>query len=279
MSLLVKNKKLIITSLWVLFAIVFWSGIFIGMAKVAPNVPNPGEVSQIFWSTSYLALLSGIVLVGTTLYVIDRWVKLTSSVAALFGMTLLFAALVHYTNQLPFHFLLSPLLIDIGLLGIGCHIGKIIALGVNQRSYLAPLSLVASVADLWSVWGGPTHVLLKQTTYWNYFLITYPLLGTNQILPTLGLGDITFLALYFSLIPQYNLRVRLTSWSIIVAFSGCFLLSLLAGKGLPVIPFISAAFLIVNWNQLEFKKEDIRVTFIFIGVFLITAFIFSHYLR
>ena len=223
--------------------------------------------------------MSGIVLVGTTLYLVDQWVKASSSIPALFGMTLVFAALVHYSNQVSSHNLLTYLVIDLGLLGIGCHIGKIVALGVTQRSYLVPLTLVASVTDLWSVWGGPTHVIVQEPNYQNYFLIAYPLLGTTHILPTLGLGDITFLALYFALLPRYNLKIRLTSWAIIGAFSVTFLLSLLAGKGLPAIPFISAAFLLVNWKQLEFKKDEVRTTFIFIGVFIVIAFIFSHFLH
>lgn len=274
---LLRNNISLRNLLWVIFAVIIWSVIFLGMAKIAPSIPNPGEVSPIFWSTSYLALLSGIVLVGTTLYLIDRWIKTFSSISVLFGMTLVFAAFIHYTNQLPNQTKFTFLLIDICLIGIGCHIGKIVALGVNQRSYLAPLTLVASVTDLWSVWGGPTHVIVQQTVYQNYFLITYPLLGTNAILPTLGLGDITFLALYFALIPQYKLKPRATSWAIIFAFFITFLLSLLAGKGLPAIPFISAAFLAVNWKQLEFKKEDVRTTFIFIGIFFFIVLLFTRF--
>ena len=275
----IQHNELMKTVLRVLFSILFWSLIFLIMAKVAPHIPNPGEVSTIFWSTSYLALLSGIVLVGTTLYLVDQWVKASSSVSALFGMTLVFAAFVHYTNQVPSDSLWKYLVIDIALLGIGCHIGKIVALGVSQRSYLVPLTLVASVTDLWSVWGGPTHAIIQETAYFNYFLISYPLLGTKQVLPTLGLGDITFLALYFALLPQYKLKVRATSWAIIGAFSFTFLLSLLAGKGLPAIPFISAAFLLVNWNQLEFKKEDVQTTFAFIGIFFIIVFLFTRFIH
>ncbi len=271
---ILQNSIALQNFLWVVFAIVMWSSVFLGMVKIDPYIPNPGEVSPIFWSTSYLALLSGIVLVGTTLYLIDRWIKASSSIPVLFGMTLIFAAFVHYINQLSHQTALTFLLIDICLIGIGCHIGKIVALGVNQRSYLIPLTLVASVTDLWSAWGGPTHVIVREPLLQNYFLITYPLLGSNAILPTLGLGDITFLALYFGLLPQYKLKVRATSWAIILAFLAVFLLSLLAEKDLPAIPFISAAFLTVNWKQLEFKKEDVRTTFIFIGVFFVIAFLF-----
>jgi hypothetical protein len=277
MRKILQNSIALRNFLWVVFAIVMWSSVFWGMVKISPKIPNPGEVSPIFWSTSYLALLSGIVLVGTTLYLIDRWIKASSSVPVLFGMTLILAAFVHYTNQLSHQSTFTALLIDICLIGIGCHIGKIVAMGVSQRSYLIPLTLVASVTDLWSVWGGPTHVIVREPLLQNYFLITYPLLGSNAILPTLGLGDITFLALYFALLPQYKLKVRATSWAIIFAFSAVFLLSLQAGKGLPAIPFISAAFLAVNWKQLEFKKEDVQTTFIFIGVFFIIAFLFTKF--
>jgi len=264
---------------WTIFSIIIWCLIFFAMMKISPYIPNPGEVSPIFWSTIYLALLSGMVMVGTSLYVIDRWIKVSSSVSALFGMTLIFAAIIHYTNQLVHHSQLTALVIDIALLGIGCHIGKIIALGVNQRSYLVPLSLVASVTDFWSVWGGPSHIMVHEPTFQYYFLVSYPLLGTKEILPTLGLGDITFLALYFALLPQYNLKIRATSWAIVFAFLITFLLSFLAGNALPAIPFISAAFLLINWKLLEFKKEDIRTTFVFIGIFFLIAFLFTKFIH
>ena len=255
-------------------AILVWIAIFLVMVWIAPMIPNPGETSPIFWSTSYLAFLSCIVLTGTLLYLIFTWVQLDLSVGFLFGMTLIYACLIHYGNKY-----LNPdswtfaIWIDIGLLGIGCHLGKIIALGVNQRSYLVPLSLVASVMDLWSVWGGPTRIIVENQHYQNYFLILYPLLGTHLILPTLGLGDITFLAIYIGVIGKFNLRERATSWAIIFAFIITYLLSILSGKGLPAIPFISAAFLSVNWKQLEFKKEDVRTTFIFIAVFFVILYL------
>ncbi len=250
------------------WALPIWIFIFFVMAWISPMIPNPGEHSPLFWSSSYLAVLSCIVLVGNTLYVIDKWIRIKTTIPVLFGMTLIYAAMIHYSNQLLPLSVISALIIDIGLLGIGCHVGKIVAQGVSERSYLVPLSLVASVMDLWSVWGGPSQLIIQNPQSHNYFLILYPLLGTQQIYPTIGLGDITFMALYLGVIPRYQLKRRQTSWALIVAIFSVYLLSVLSAKPLPAIPFISAAFLVVNWKLLEFKKKELQTTFLFITIFL-----------
>jgi uncharacterized membrane protein len=250
------------------WALPFWIMVFFLMAWVSPKIPNPGEASQLFWSTSYLAVLSCIVLVGTTLYVIDKWIQIIASFPVLFGMTLIYAAMINYANQLLSISVLSALIIDLGLLGIACHVGMIVAKGVSERSYLVPLSLVASIMDVWSVWGGPSKMIVENPQSHNYFLLLYPLLGTQQIYPTIGLGDITFMALYLGVVPQYQLKQRQTSWALVAAIFTVYLLSVLSGKALPAIPFISTAFLMVNWKLLEFKKKELQTTFFFIIIFL-----------
>jgi uncharacterized membrane protein len=250
------------------WALPFWILIFFLMAWISPKIPNPGEASPLFWSTSYLAVLSCIVLVGTTLYVIDKWIQIKASFSVLFGMTLIYAAMIHYANQLLSLSILSALIIDLGLLGIACHIGMIVAKGVSERSFLVPLSLVASIIDVWSVWGGPSKMIVDNPQSHHYFLLLYPLLGTPQIYPTIGLGDITFMSLYLGVVPQYQLKQRQTSWALAGAIFAVYLLSVLSGKALPAIPFISAAFLMVNWKLLEFKKKELQTTFFFIIIFL-----------
>ncbi|MDI6785062.1 MAG: hypothetical protein QME64_13330, partial [bacterium] len=62
----------------------------------------------------------------------------------------------------------------------------------------------------------------------------------------------------------------------IISFIVALLLSIIGNKGIPAIPFIATAFLAANWDLLEFKSNEIRTTFIFIGLFLLTVIIFTY---
>jgi preprotein translocase subunit SecG len=257
-------------------ALGIWSAIYWLLAYFAGRVPNPGETGSIFWGENYLAFLSAMILIATTLYLVDVYVRYSLSITSLFGLTLLCTVINHYANKVAIPTLISSFIVNLAILGIAFNLGKLIGLLVNERSYIVPLALVAAVADLWSVLAGPTAHIIEAPTYYRYFLICYPRLGSEILHPMVGLGDFTFLALFLTLIPRFNLRVRTTSWGFIVSFIIALLLSVISNKGIPVIPFMATAFLAANWGLLEFKSNDIWTAFIFIALLLVTAILFTY---
>ena len=60
--------------------------------------------------------------------------------------------------------------------GLGLWIG----LGIDKAGHLIPLALVASLADIWSVSGGATAVIIK-SAHIRYFLLRFPLAGGCKI--------------------------------------------------------------------------------------------------
>ena len=257
-------------------AIGIWSAIYWLLVYFAGRVPNPGETGSIFWGENYLAFLSAMILIATTLYLVDVYVRYSQSIASLFGLTLLCTVINHYANSVAIPTSISSFIVNLAILGISFNLGKLIGVLVNERSYIVPLALVAAVADLWSVFAGPTAHIIEIPTYYRYFLVCYPRLGSEILYPMLGMGDFTFLALFLTLIPRFELRPRATSWGIIISFIVALLLSIISNKGIPVIPFMATAFLVANWELLEFKSNEIRTTFIFIGLFLFIVIIFTY---
>lgn len=265
------------SSYWQLgLAIIIWSIVYWFLVHFAGKMPNPGETGSIFWGENYLVFLSAMILVATTLYLVDVYVRYSLSIASLFGLTLLFAVIDHYANDVAIPSSLSIYFVDLAILGIAFNLGKLVGLLVNQRSFIVPLALVAAVADLWSVFAGPTARIIEIPTYYRYFLICYPQLGSDVLSPMIGIGDFTFLALFLTLIPRFELRAQSTNWGIIVSFIVALFISTISNKGIPVVPFMATAFLTANWKLLEFKKSDIRTTFIFILLFLMVVISFTY---
>jgi hypothetical protein len=265
------------SSYWQLgLAVIIWSVVFWLVNYFAGKVPNPGETGAIFWGENYLVFLSAMILVASTLYLVDVYVRYSLSITSLFGLTLIFAVIDHYANQIAVSTPLSIFLVDLAILGIAFNLGKLVGLLVNQRSFIVPLALVAAVADLWSVFAGPTAQIIQVPDYYRYFLVCYPQLGSTILSPIIGIGDFTFLALFLTLIPRFELRARSTSWGIIISFIIALFLSTISNKGIPVVPFMATAFLVANWKLLEFKRSDIRTAFIFILLFLVVVISFTY---
>ncbi|MDI6783207.1 MAG: hypothetical protein QME64_03815, partial [bacterium] len=202
--------------LQLILAIGIWSAVYWLLVYFAGKVPNPGETGSIFWGENYLAFLSAMILIATTLYLVDVYVRFSQSIASLFGLTLLCTVINHYANAVATPTPTTCFIVNLAILGIAFNLGKLIGLLVNERSYIVPLALVAAVADLWSVFAGPTAIIIETPTYYRYFLVCYPQLGSDILHPMLGLGDFTFLALFLTLIPRFALRARATSWGIII---------------------------------------------------------------
>ncbi|MCX7919178.1 MAG: hypothetical protein N3A72_06140 [bacterium] len=265
------------TGYWqLLLAIGVWSALFWAMVYCSRLIPNPEETVLFFWAEDYLTFLSAMILIASTLYLIDVYVRYSLSIASLFGLTLVCTVINHYVNQIEPATVTTSFIVNLAILGIACNLGKLIGLFVAERSYIVPLALVAAVADVWSVFAGPTARIIETPLYYHRFIIHYPTFGSEFLTPMLGLGDFAFLSLFLTLIPRFNLRVRATGWGLILSFVIAILLSILSGKGIPVIPFMAAAFLWVNWKLLEFKPNDIRTTFIFIGLFLLIVIGFTY---
>ncbi len=125
-------------------------------------------------------------------------------------------------------------------------VGLALARNVNSVGAALLIAVVATGADLFSVFAGPTRALLEgDAPVVDLLLLVFPVFGESFGF-ALGLSDFIFLALFAGMSRLLGLRYALT---LVCVCAGAFLaivVGLLLDMPLPALPFISLAFLIAN---------------------------------
>ncbi len=144
-------------------------------------------------------------------------------------------------------------------------IGRIIALRIDEAAFLIPLCLVAAFADMWSVFYGVTSELVtKKSEILNYLLMRYPTLSVGDLRQYIGISDFLFATILMGAAMNFKFNVKKTYVGFAFSFFLTFLTVVLTHRGVPAIPALSAAFIIVNISNLKIKYEDIKTMFIVI---------------
>ena len=147
--------------------------------------------------------------------------------------------------------------------GIGLWIG----LGIDKAGHLIPLALVASLADVWSVSGGATAVIIKSSQI-HYFLLRFPLCSGPAVeFPFLiGLTDFLFFAIFFQAAVRFKLGTVRNLLLLIVSFFAAVISAIFFDTGLPVLPFMGSLFLLVNFRGLSLSREETKQLLLFLLV-------------
>ncbi len=147
--------------------------------------------------------------------------------------------------------------------GIGLWIGN----GIDAVSHLIPVAVVATLADIWSVSAGATSKIIVSSAI-NYFLLRFPLPGTNEIPYLIGLTDFLFFAIFFSAACRFGLGALRNAVLLLSSFLVAVAAAIFFSAGLPVLPFMAVIFVAGNFRQLELKREEIKQILIFSVVIL-----------
>lgn len=129
-------------------------------------------------------------------------------------------------------------------------VGLALARNVHSAAAALLIALVATGADLFSVFAGPTRALLQgDSPALDLLLLVFPVFG-EPFGFALGLSDFIFLALFAAMSRFLGLRYAL---SLVGVCAGAFLavtVGLLLDRPLPALPFISVAFLLFNADRI-----------------------------
>jgi hypothetical protein len=128
--------------------------------------------------------------------------------------------------------------------------GRLVGRQMTEAWWLAAVAALALVADSWSVFAGPTRVIVEKAPgVLTYLLVPFAAFGGG---PGLGLGmsDFFFFGLFLAGAIHTGLRVRATFGALLAGLLGSVLLALTLGRALPALPLMSLAFVLVNADRL-----------------------------
>jgi hypothetical protein len=170
-------------------------------------------------------------------------------------------------------------MVNLCLLGTAFSGGSILSRIIKKPSYIIPLSLVAGMADIWSVFAGLTKEIAESKTAMNYALITYPVSGQG-VLPLIGATDFLFATMYFSISLRFNLSIKRTFLLTVTAFLVSLAAAFLMRTGIPVLPVMAALFIIGHYKDVRIvdpkeKRETLLGLVIIAGILLLITLLRS----
>jgi len=148
----------------------------------------------------------------------------------------------------------------IALLALGSALGTQIGLRVKHPGHLLFVALVSSLADTWSVTqpGGISQQIAEAPAALNWLALPWPLLGTRDIVPLLGVGDVVFVALYLGATRAHQLPVSRTLCALLAAFSltaGCVVAF---ERPIPVLPWLGICFVCAQPLARRLETGELR---------------------
>lgn len=184
-----------------------------------------------------------------------RRILVYGAVAAAFGFAI--SLLLRNPEGWP-EFLLGVLLLFANVLRLvgAAAVGISLARNVQSAGVALLIALVATGADLFSVFAGPTRALLEgDSPVLNLLLLIFPVFG-DPLGFALGLSDFIFLALFAGMSRFLGLRYLFTLIGVCAGAIVAIVAGLLLVTPLPALPFISVVFLLVNGDLIAASLRD-----------------------
>jgi hypothetical protein len=138
--------------------------------------------------------------------------------------------------------------VTICVLMVGGLVGGYIGSLLEHPGMLMVVAYVAALGDIFSVLhpSGLTHKVLENPQALALLTLSFPILGTERVVPLTGIGDVAFAALFVVGTRVTGLSVKRTLLALGAAIAVVVLTVELGKMALPAVPFFSAAIVLAH---------------------------------
>ena len=148
--------------------------------------------------------------------------------------------------------------INLFLLGAALSLGVLVGKQVEKASHIFAIVVLGSVMDLWSVSGGVTKEIAASPYSCYYFLLNWTLAGKGGVTyPLIGATDFLFVTLFLFLAHRFHLSVSRNALGMAAAVALSILCALVFQRGVPVLPFMAAAVLVLNFREILPDRREL----------------------
>jgi hypothetical protein len=144
-------------------------------------------------------------------------------------------------------------------------IGRLVSRIIKEGKLLLPVAIVASLVDIFTVfWGFVGKVVDKAPAVGQAFSAQAPAVAVAEkvnapVLTYIGMGDFLFIAMFLSVALRHAMPAGRAMWAAFVSMlAAAAVLALWNPPGIPGLPFISAAVLLVTRRHFVFTREEKR---------------------
>jgi hypothetical protein len=134
----------------------------------------------------------------------------------------------------------TALAVTLVLLLAGTCMGSVIGSAIEHPGHLIFVAIVSAAADVASVFhpSGPSAVIVQSKQALSLLALPWPMLGTDQIEPFLGVGDVVFTALYVAATRRHALGLRRTLLGLTLGYLVTMVSVVTFAATLPALPFL-----------------------------------------
>lgn len=147
-----------------------------------------------------------------------------------------------------------------GLLLLGTTLGAWVGRRIQHPSHLLFVALVSSVADILSVTqpGGISKAIAEAPRALALLALPWPLLGSGEIAPFLGVSDVVFASLYLHASRAHVLPMLRSLIALSLGFAVTAALVLLFLRPIPVLPLLGLSIVLAQPRARAASAEDLR---------------------
>lgn len=177
---------------------------------------------------------------------------------------------------------LAVILVGFALVALGHTIGHAVGSRIEHPGHLLPACVVAACVDLASVIHpqGPTHAVVSSQRALDLLTLTFPVLGTRAFAPSIGVGDMVFVALVLGTAVRHRIstiRVALLGGAGLVLAG---VASALLEAAVPALPAIGLCVVLGVGESRQLKRRDRKTAAVFMvgAVTLAVGVVISRFL-
>jgi hypothetical protein len=229
-----------------------WAGLTLAAGVVAPAAAVP-------WPPLLYVVAFGAVTAATlTAAAVAPTVGPRALAAVLAGALGALGGLAAFGEALPAA--LQAVAVTFVLLVSGATLGGAVGGRVEDAGHLLPVVVVSLLVDAFSVFhsAGPTAAVAERPALIALVALPFPVLGTGDYAPVLGVGDVVFAALYVAASRKVGLGVRRTIAALAVGLLATMIGVLVTALALPALVGMGAAVLVAHPAAWRLPAQDRR---------------------
>lgn len=174
---------------------------------------------------------------------------------------------------------LHATLVLASLLAIGTLMGTVIGGRIQAAGHLLFVAIVSSAVDVFSVFAptGPTAALIASPQAIQLLALPWPMLGTPDLVPILGVGDVVFAALYRSAARAHGVDPARSLAALVCGFALTLAALLIVQQPIPALPFLGLSVVALVPQTRAVPEADRRTGWAGITVLLVVLAVLARY--
>ncbi|MHB0912371.1 MAG: hypothetical protein ACYC2Y_02855 [Armatimonadota bacterium] len=163
---------------------------------------------------------------------------------------------------------------DLSLLSGAASLGYIISFLIREPNILAPVAICAALVDWWNVSLGPLgRLVATRPEVVEKVAVQMPAAGVPLMM---GMGDVIFLAIFFSVLFRFRMNVKGAFWlGFVLLVLSMFAVMIPSVGALPALVPIGIAVLATNAKYFKLNREEQLAT-LYVGLLLLALLAASY---